>query len=374
MNSSRSAIGILGDGQLAMMLGESAHRRSIPFIGFGKDRDSSFAKRFPDQFSIDLQQCKSFTLENEFFASSELAEIGAKTQTPICPKPEDYRHFENKVAQRSFYESLGIPSPEWCVYPKTLSYPLVLKASQGGYDGYGVRVVSSAEALPQALTDLGHGLGKTILVEEKVKIKKELAQGVLLDGRGGVIYLPLVESIQQDGICVLTLSQPSLTAEELESASRQTRSILDKIATSGIAGLFNFEFFFTESGQVLINEGAPRPHNSAHLTLDASEWSQFDLLVEFLNQGKLPLPSGTQIKAQPSVMVNLLGRSSGTNYELKLPKIDDGIEIYPKLYLKKENRPGRKMGHLNLVDRRAKPLNADAFLALGRKVFREYEL
>src|SRR5438045_3108576 len=100
MNSSSAAIGILGDGQLAMMLGESAHRRSIPFIGFGKDPDSSFAKRFPDQFKTDFSPCKSFTLENEFLSSAELSAIETKTHTPVCPKPTDYHHFENKIAQR----------------------------------------------------------------------------------------------------------------------------------------------------------------------------------------------------------------------------------------------------------------------------------
>ncbi|MBS1959249.1 MAG: ATP-grasp domain-containing protein [Bdellovibrionales bacterium] len=375
MISSSTSIGILGDGQLAMMLGESAERRKIPFIGFGKDKDSSFARRFPKNFELEIKgQCKSFTLENEFFSSEALAAFQARWHTPICPKPQDYKHFENKIAQRSFYKSLGVPSPQWCVYPKTLEYPQILKTSQGGYDGYGVRFVSTAAELAPALEALGHSKGRAILVEEKVKIHKELAQGVLLDGQGGVVYLPLVESIQQNGICILTLSQPTLPDAELRDAQSQAKAILDKIAKSGIAGLYHFEFFYTTEGRLVMNEGAPRPHNSTHLTLDASDWSQFDLLVEFLNRGMLPLPSGTQIEATPSIMVNLLGKTSGTEYALKLPKIEDGIEIYPKLYLKKENRPGRKMGHVNLVDRRATPLSANEFLALGHKIFKEYEL
>jgi 5-(carboxyamino)imidazole ribonucleotide synthase len=379
MSASGSAIGILGDGQLAMMLGESAQRRDIPFVAFGKDRDSSFARRFPDQFSTALDatsrgQCKSLTLENEFFSATELESFERELVAPVCPKPADYRHFENKIAQRRFYESLQIPSPPWRVYPEALNFPLVLKASQGGYDGYGVRVVSEASALPAALRDLGHDQGKAILVEEKVRIRKELAQGILVDGKGGIIYLPLVESIQQNGICVLTLSQPTLSPEELADARIQAKSILDKIAGSGITGLYHFEFFLTEDGRLLMNEGAPRPHNSTHLTMQASDWSQFDLLIEFLHRGQLPLPSGTEIQAAPSVMVNLLGRSSGAKYELGLPDIELGVDVYPKLYLKKENRPGRKMGHLNLVDRRERPLSADAFLALGQKIFQEYTL
>lgn len=379
MNASGTAIGILGDGQLAMMLGESAQRRDIPFIAFGKDRDSSFARRFPDHFSTALDatsrgQCKSLTLENEFFSAEELESFERELDAPVCPRPADYRHFQNKIAQRRFYQSLQIPSPQWCVYPQLLDGPLVLKASQGGYDGYGVRVVSGPDAIPAALRDLGHDRGKEILVEEKVRIRKELAQGILVDGKGGIVYLPLVESIQENGICILTLSQPTLPAEELAGVRAQAKAILDKIAASGIQGLYHFEFFLTEDGRLLMNEGAPRPHNSTHLTMHASDWSQFDLLVEFLHQGKLPLPSGTEVRAAPSVMVNLLGRSSGSAYELGLPDLELGIDVYPKLYLKKENRPGRKMGHLNLVDRRERPLSADEFLALGRKIYQEYTL
>lgn len=380
MSVSGSAIGILGDGQLAMMLGESAQRRHIPFVAFGKDPQSSFARRFPEQFRTEVQgPLKSLTLENEFHSVEELETLERRTGTSICPAPEHYRHFENKIAQRRFYESLGIPSPRWFVYPKTdappaLEFPLVLKVARGGYDGYGVRVVKDALGLSTALKELGHDRGNEILAEERVEIRRELAQGILVDGKGGAIYLPLVESVQQDGICVLTLSQPTLAPEELASVRAQARGILDRIAGSGIAGLFHFEFFLTQDHRLLINEGAPRPHNSAHLTLQASEWSQFDLLMEYLNQGKLPLPPGTEITAAPSAMVNLLGRSAGTEYQLGLPDIELGIDLYPKLYLKKENRPGRKMGHVNLVDRREHALSAQEFLRLGQRIYQEYTL
>ncbi|NDG85358.1 MAG: ATP-grasp domain-containing protein [Proteobacteria bacterium] len=217
--------------------------------------------------------------------------------------------------------------------------------------------------------------GREILVEEKVRIRRELAQGALLDGKGGIIYLPLVESVQRNGICVLTSSRLTLPEQEVREISTRAKSLLDRIAHAGIAGLFHFEFFYTDSGELLINECAPRPHNSAHLTLDACEWSQFDLLVEFLRRkGDLPLPSGTEIKAAPSIMVNLLGTSNGTDYALTLPSVPEGIESHPKLYLKKQNRVGRKMGHLNLVDRREKPLPAEELLALGEKILKEYRL
>jgi 5-(carboxyamino)imidazole ribonucleotide synthase len=356
MSLSHHTIGILGDGQLAMMLGEAAHKRRIPFVALSQDANSSFARRFPNQWLKSLpSQLKAITLENEFLSVAQLAQVELETTTPITPGPRSFSYFENKIAQRTFYDSLNIPSPRWGILnsASTYSSPVVLKTSQGGYDGYGVRFASDPGEFALAVQALQSKSSQPLLWEERVAIKREFAQGVLLDGKGGFIRLPLFETIQRNGICVLVASRSSLPNEEWESVKAQCSSILDRLSNSTLCGLFHFEFFYTDAGQVLINEGAPRPHNSAHLTQDASEWSQFDLLIEFLNQGQLPLPSGTQIHAKAGIMVNLLGTGEPGEFKWNpgpenSPRIP-GLTGHPHLYYKHENRRGRKMGHVNYI-------------------------
>lgn len=390
MNKNPAAIGILGDGQLALMLGESASKFQIPFMAFGADHESSVANFFPKSHQ-NLTKLEGsspisvLTLENEFVSVSELRQLESRG-FQIVPDSASYSHFDSKIHQREFYRSLEIPSPQWMTFPaglpghdllntvhrieQTFSYPVILKASQGGYDGYGVRKAADSKQLETALRQLGWDQGKDILIEEAVKIRMELAQGALFNGKGGWNALPLVETIQKDGICEVVLSQPSLKAEELADVQKRILTILKKIATSHLLGLFNFEFFLTESGEILINEGAPRPHNSQHLSLNACPVSQFDLVIRFIQEGRLPLPNGEVIQAVPSAMINLLGQTDGENYSLYLPELPKDVGTYPKLYGKKKCRPGRKMGHLVLVD----PSGKQGLLALARKVLKEYRL
>lgn len=382
MNSKNLLLGFLGDGQLALMLGEAAHAQGIEFLAFGEDAESPFAAKFPERHVLGkpdnanelndfARRCTVLTLENEFFSSAILRKLEKTSGTRVIPSPDDYAHFENKVAQRRFYDSLGLSGPKWSVLNAesvaVLKVPTVLKASQGGYDGYGVRIVEQKQQLEKAMNDLGFAQGREILQEEKVSLKREFAQGAVFDGKGNATLLPLVETVQKNGICEMVLSRSTLPSSELEQITQTIRGMMMKISTTKLQGLFNFEFFVTETGEVLINEGAPRPHNSQHLTLNASATSQFDLLVKFLATGEV---EPGEIQAEPAVMVNLLGKSKGTEYVLKLPKLPDSVKIFPKLYLKKECRPGRKMGHLNLVDSTGR----EDLGLLASKILKEYEL
>jgi 5-(carboxyamino)imidazole ribonucleotide synthase len=391
MTKSAAPIGILGDGQLALMLGESAREQNIPFLAFGDNAESSFAREFPESFILGdarqtsalvafAKQCSVVTLENEFFEAHVLDQVSRESLTPMIPSPASYAHFETKIAQRNFYQSLSIASPKWAVAQKTpdkiltqlarnFSYPLVLKASRGGYDGYGVRMIKSASDLPQALVDLNHSTSNPVLIEEKISIAREFAQGALFDGKGQSILLPLVETIQRNGICELVVSESTLPRDELSKVRSAITKALSALSQSGIIGLYSFEFFYTSAGAVLINEGAPRPHNSQHLSINASPVSQFDLLISLLATGALPNVR-SPIPSKPGVMINLLGKSVGSNYRLTLPVMPEGIEIYPKLYSKKESRVGRKMGHLNLVD----PSGTHDLILLGEKLLKEYDL
>ncbi len=374
-------IGILGDGQLALMLGEAAESQGIDFLGFGADPDSSFAVRYPNRFTQGsltdrtalnefARRCSVLTLENEFIPEPLLRSVVADAGVPIVPDPDSYRYFQDKISQRIFFEEHDIPGPKWLKLENSrppFTFPFVVKAAQGGYDGYGVRIVANETEFQEALLQFRFAEGREILIEEKVAIVREFAQGVLLDGRGNVVFLPLVETIQRNGTCELALSRSTLPSDEVSKIANLVKSSLQKLAKTRLQGLFNFEFFYTQSGSVLINEGAPRPHNSQHLTIDASSISQFGLLMKYLAEGKLQT---REIEAAPSVMINLLGKSKGSVYSLTLPAIPEGIQVFPKLYLKKECRPGRKMGHLNLVD----PSGKNDLLEIGEKILKEYQL
>lgn len=393
MVKTAAPLGILGDGQLALMLGEAAEAQGYDFRAFGEDSQSSFANRFPNKFVLgsnknadDLlrfaQGCSAITLENEFFSLESLEKLEKNSRVPVVPSPASYQFFESKVSQRTLYDSLSIPGPRWTKIDSDspdealtqieslFQYPFVLKKSAGGYDGYGVAMIRSRAEFFEAFKKFKLSPNQKLLVEEKISLVREFAQGALFDGAGGSNFLPLVETIQRNGICELVLSRSNLNPEVLKSVKSTITGYLDRISKKGLKGLFNFEFFLDDQNRVYINEGAPRPHNSQHLSLNASPHSQFELLTSFCMTGALPLHPHQTLSSLAGVMINLLGKSSGTHYSLKLPELPLNLKIFPKMYLKKECRPGRKMGHLNLIDPEEK-LN---LLELGEQVLKEYQL
>lgn len=363
MNSAPSShsFAILGDGQLALMLGESAKDHEMTFIAIGADAHSPVASVFPEAWRRDLPEGQgpeavgAVTLENEWVSSEELTRLEERGFF-VVPNARSYRHFETKIAQRRFFDSLNLPSPAWRPYEKSgdeigFPYPFFLKASKGGYDGYGVRKISSAAELFRGLSDFGWKDGRAVYLEAGVDIESEFAVGALFDGKGGMNLLPLVETVQKNGICEYTFAPPRFEPQKLERIRAEATLIFEKFADAGLSGLFSFEFFLTRGGRILVNEGAPRPHNSQHLSREACALSQFDLLVRFLRDRKLPLPDRTWIAAEPSVMINILGQSTGTDVALSLPDLPPAASVHVKMYGKKECRPGRKMGHAVILSR-----------------------
>jgi 5-(carboxyamino)imidazole ribonucleotide synthase len=375
-SAAETVIGIIGDGQLALMLAESLHRRGIGFKCLKQSENSPMERTFPTECTSDPELfrklCDVFTLENEFLKVSELQELLGEKSDRLFPRLESYSHFADKVSQRKLYESLGLLSPKWMEIShqeqtsevlRNFSFPFMVKASAGGYDGKGIRVVRTDAEFAQVQKDFGLENGKTLLVEEMVKIKREVAQGFLRNNEGNVTFLPLVDTIQENGICNFVF----YPAQVSEAVAQQVESMLTKLSNHPLIGIFNFEFFVGDKDQVYINEGAPRPHNSQHLTINASLLSQFDLLGLYL-LGATDVPQ--KIRTKNSAMINILGQSSGSSYELKLPEIKEEVEIFPKLYAKEKSSPGRKMGHVNIVDR----FGEHNLGPIARKIFEEYKL
>ncbi len=366
-------IGIIGDGQLALMLAESLHHMGKEFLCLGSGTQSPVRTFFPLAVTTDQErfrsECSVFTLENEFHTTAQLEDLLGPKARFLFPDLKSYSHFADKISQRTLYENLGIPSPRWMAIRndqdllelKGWSFPYVIKASQGGYDGKGVRVVGSDAELARVLNDFRYFQGAHLLAEEKVEIVREVAQGFLRGPSGQISLLPLVETVQENGVCNLVHYPPEVGEKVFTQIERDLRAL----AQSGLVGIFNFEFFLTADQRVLINEGAPRTHNSQHLTLEASDYSQFDLLALYLTD---PASAPAAVRALPSVMVNILGQSTGKTQELKLPSLP--LKAYPKLYGKELSSPGRKMGHVTVVD-------ADGthdLKSIGKKILKEYQL
>lgn len=382
-------IGILGDGQLALMLTQAARDRGVAVLALSTSPDSPMARLCPAETVLTTslrddaallafaRRASVMTLESEFWAAERLEWLERESGVPIVPSPPHFAWFEGKLAQRRFFASLDLPGPRWCeVHGQlddavhevlgTLGLPVVVKADRGGYDGLGVRVAATEQALRAALAEMGLSRGDAVLVEEKVLIEAELAQGILLTGQGTSVLLPLVETVQRDGVCNLVLPPDRLPAEVVAHAARAMRLL----EGSGLRGLFNVELFWTRDGRVLVNEGAPRPHNSQHVTLDASPISQFGLLIDLL-AGR-PLPESVPLGRV--CMVNLLGRRHTDSPALLLPPLPPGVVAHPMSYGKALCRPGRKMGHVNLVATDDAAGRALDLRALGERVWDEYTL
>lgn len=365
-----SRIGIFGDGQLALMLAESFTGKNLPFLALLQSDNSPMERIFPNSVTRDsarfARECEVFTLENEFLKKDELQKILGIKSTQLFPEIESYHHFADKISQRNLFQRLDLPSPQWMAVlshtdlknvPSRFTFPLMAKASRGGYDGKGVRVIKNEIEL----TAVADAFGYPLLVEEKVALKTEVAQGFVRTKTGDLSFLPLVETLQQDGICHL-VQYPAKVSEKVQAS---VKNAISRLADYPLVGIYNFEFFVDGNDHVTINEGAPRPHNSQHLTIDASSVSQFDLVALALSQ--LPLPKVTTV---PSLMVNILGQTTGKDVPLSLPELPSSVKVTSKLYGKESCAPGRKMGHVNLVDED----DTHDLKSLGEKILREYRL
>jgi 5-(carboxyamino)imidazole ribonucleotide synthase len=254
---------------------------------------------------------------------------------------------KDKFLQKEFLTEHGIPVAPYAVveskedveaFAVIHSYPVVLKARRGAYDGRGNRTVTLAEDIDLAMTQLGTGL----YVEAWVPFVKELAV-VAARGEDGTIHpYPVVETIHVDHICDTVIAPAPVSEEVKEKAEALARQIMDIFQG---AGVFGIEMFLTENGEVLINEIAPRVHNSGHLTLGGSSISQFAQHMRAVCGELLIAPV---MKNSAAVMKNILGKRNA-------PADPRGIEeaealgAFVEIYGKHETKEKRKMGHLTVI-------------------------
>lgn len=357
--TSNLKLGIISGGQLGKMLIQEASKWDI--ITYVLDMDENcpaqgIASHFIKGSNLDfndvyqfgkLVDILTFEMENiNIDALKKLKSEGVK----ILPSVEILELIQDKGLQKEFYKSNGIPTAPFIHYDSSaailndfengkIKFPFVQKLRKGGYDGRGVEVVNDKNGLSKLLE------GKSI-IEEKVDIVKEISVIVARNKDGEIKCFPVVEmlfdpiaNLVDELICPSTIPE-----EQAQKAISLASKIIDLLKMEGLLAV---EFFIDSKGDVIVNEMAPRPHNSGHHTIESIMTSQFEQhLRAILN---LPLGS-TQIK-MPAVMVNILGAEGYEGpviYEgLKECLAIEGVKIH--LYGKKITRPFRKMGHITVL-------------------------
>lgn len=344
-------IGILGGGQLGRMFIQNALKYDDRFYVLDPNSDCSCAHisflsigNFNDfQDVLEFGRDKgAVTIEIEHVnvdALSELEKLGVK----IVPSPKIIKTIQQKILQKEFYKDHGIPSPHFKIiqnkYQADFPLPFVQKLNTGGYDGKGVQVLKDPEDL-QNLWD------EPSVLEDLVDIDKELSVLVARNEDGETRMFPVTEMVADPKLNLLDFN--ICPAEISEDSRNQIEDIVNKFCRAANSpGLFAIELFLDKGGKVWVNETAPRLHNSGHQTQEGNLNSQFEQMYRIIKN--LPL-ADTSFHGF-SGMLNLVGEenySGKVKYEgleevFKLPK------TYIHLYGKPETRPGRKMGHINVV-------------------------
>jgi 5-(carboxyamino)imidazole ribonucleotide synthase len=293
--------------------------------------------------------CDVVTLENEFIDYHKLEFIESLGK-PVYPSSGTISLIQDKLTQKETLAQFGIPIPlflpvttatTWKEIAGRLGSPIIMKSRKMGYDGYGNAVVRSQRSFDEAKKKLS-ARHTGLMVEEFVPFTKELAVMVVRTKKETRVY-PVVQTIQKNHICNTVIAPAPI---DKKTAQRAAHIAIAAVEAVGGYGIFGVELFLTGNNDILVNEMAPRPHNSGHYTIDACVTSQFENHV----RAALGLPLGsTEILVPSAVMVNLLGskspKSRTANYLTSLKDEHAHLHIYGKY----ASRPGRKMGHLTLT-------------------------
>lgn len=348
-------LGIVGGGQLGKMLAEAAVKIGVDTVVLETSADCPAAKvtRHIEGAFSDHDAVKAFaneadvlTFEIESANAEALQELVAEGY-PVHPTPETLSIIKDKLRQKTLFKERGIPLGPFMDVPDeeaakaagtAFGYPFVLKARSGGYDGRGNVTVKTEADIPAAFLKLGSA---RLYAEAFVPFEKELAVVAVRTTGGEIRTYPVVETIHENHICMTVMAPAPVEVSVREKAEVVATNVLESFEG---AGVFGIELFLV-GNEVLVNEVAPRVHNSGHFTIEGSVTSQFENHVRAVTD--MPL-GDTAMKHPVAVMINILGDRTG-------PADPQGIAAAEALgatvhiYGKKETKPARKMGHLTCV-------------------------
>ncbi len=354
-------VGVIGGGQLARMMIAPAIDLGIELKVLAETENSSAAAAatLVGDFT-DLETVTNFaktvdviTFDHEHVPISVLEQL-EKQGISVQPPSKALAHAQNKLLMRKALEKIGAPNPIWEAvstasqldqFIKEHGPEVIVKTPIGGYDGKGVRVVSSSEQVSDWLAEPTiSSLGGQLLVEQKVQFKRELAQLSARNPNGEFASWQVVETRQQNGVCSEVLSPAPNTTAALSAKAVQIAKLISE--SLGVTGNLAVEMFETEAGELLVNELAMRPHNSGHFTIEGSVTSQFEQHLRAVSN--LPLGKTDSVK-KVAVMANLLGVSDSKNFMDNYPQV---ISNFPEIQIHsygKSPRLGRKLGHITVV-------------------------
>jgi 5-(carboxyamino)imidazole ribonucleotide synthase len=382
LTSPGTTVGVVGGGQLGRMLGEAATPLGVELVVSDPTPDAPAAPAVRDQVVGDFddretvrelgERADYLTYEIELANPDVLAAVSAETGTPVHPHPETLRTIQDKLVQKRRLADAGVPVPSFRAVDspaelhkvlEDLGCPAMLKAREGGYDGRGNVPVESPEDVDEAFA----AIDGPAMVEEFVDYERELAvMGCL--GADQRRTFPVTETVHEAEILRETLSPARATPAVRDRAREVANAVLDVMEGRGVFGI---ELFETADGEVLLNEIAPRPHNSGHWTIEGCHTSQFAQHLRAITG----LPLGSTERRAPTASANVLGDVDGrqparlTGVEAALAT--DRLSFH--WYGKREVYHLRKMGHATLVgdaDTRPTDLLGDVRAAVDHLTFK----
>jgi len=271
----------------------------------------------------------------------------------IFPRPGVLKTIRNKILQKEYYKANGIPTADFKITKDFTELkqaedflPAVHKLGEGGYDGRGVQIIKTKD-------DIAKGFDKPSVLEKMIIIEKEIAQMVAINEKGDIALYPPAEMVFDPYLNLLDyqICPADIEKRILWKVEAIALSVVKNFNSSGI---FAIEMFIDKTGDVFVNETAPRVHNSGHHTIEAHYSSQFDMLWRVM----LGYPLGNTEYILPSIMVNIIG-ADGYNGEVKYEGLDEVLKIenaFVHLYGKKQTKPGRKMGHVTIISKEKQEL------------------
>ena len=350
-------LGIIGGGQLGMMITEAAQNLEevSKIIVLDPTENCPAAKVGAEQIVADFKDEDAIkklselsdiiTYEIESGNSDVLKKL--ETHTEINPSPDTLRIIQDKLLQKQFLKENDIAVAEFVKIENKnelmdvidkMGLPVLLKTRRDAYDGRGNYKINSKSEIDDALDLFA---GKTLMVEKFVKFEKEVSVIAARNTKGEIATYPVVENIHENNILRTTIA-PGRVSEKVK---KQAEKIAEKtMEVLHGAGVFGIEMFVTADDEILINEIAPRVHNSGHHTLQSCDTSQFEQHLRAI----LGMELGNSSIKSPTIMYNILGpKTFKGEYNVLFKKQDN---VYLKMYGKLESKPQRKIGHINIVD------------------------
>ncbi len=348
-------IGIVGGGQLGRMLTQAAVALGLQVVVVNPGANSPAAQVGAEEIVGDLydeaaliqlgKSCDVVTVEIEHLDAAVLAKI-AKAGKHVHPSPETLKTIQDKYEQKRFLKKAGIATAEFVEVKSSsdaqkvlekFGGKMLLKTKHGAYDGRGNALIEGEETLKAALEQFE---GRELYAEAFVQFDKELAIMVARSTNGDVKAFPVVETFHERNICVEVHAPAEVDKEIIAKAEKLGTDTVKALKGAGVYGV---EMFLTQEGEVLVNEIAPRVHNSGHYTIEACKTSQFEQHIRAV--AGLPL-GPTAMKVPAAVMINILGERDGETLLTGQDEVKKIPDTTVHIYGKSPTKVDRKMGHI----------------------------